>query len=285
VRRFSILLLALGVLMSASVPVIVGASGSDDDSSLVESNGPPDPLVVARSTGLGPLVAAAGRIGLVVDEGILEATARLGLLSRLVADLGSKNRAAAEALDGANRLLAEQFHGAVEVRSAYQVIVDRLDEADRRRLEEATRTRRNTSAVVRVVNSTEWVCPVIGETRFTDTWGEARSGGRTHEGVDIAAPSNTPVVAPVSGRVTYRWDSIGGRSFDLVANNGDYYFGTHLRRFGIEGRVSAGDNIGFVGSDGNADANLLHFEYHPGGRNNPVNPYPLAYAHCDRATG
>jgi Membrane proteins related to metalloendopeptidase s len=181
--------------------------------------------------------------------------------------------------------LAEQFHGAVEVRSAYQVIVERLDEADRRRLEEATRTRRNTSAVVRVVNSTGWVCPVIGVTRFTDTWGEARSGNRTHEGVDIAAPSNTPVVAPVSGRVTYRWDSIGGRSFDLVADNGDYYFGTHLRRFGIEGRVEAGENIGFVGSDGNADASLLHLEYHPGGRDNPVNPYPLAYAHCDRASG
>jgi murein DD-endopeptidase MepM/ murein hydrolase activator NlpD len=234
---------------------------------------------------LAPLVTAAGRIGLVAQEGITEATDRLGLLSGIVADLGSRNRAAVEALDVANRLLAEQFHGAVEVRSTYQAIVEQLDESDRRRLEEATRTRRNTSAVVRVVNSTEWICPVVGVTRFIDTWGEARSGNRTHEGVDIAAPSNTPVVAPVSGRVTYRWDSIGGRSFDLVADNGDYYFGTHLRRFGIEGRVAAGDNIGFVGSDGNADANILHLEYHPGGRGNPVNPYPLAYAHCDRSNG
>jgi murein DD-endopeptidase MepM/ murein hydrolase activator NlpD len=283
VRRFSTLLLAFGIVASASVPATIGAAGSDDGSSIVEAGGPADPLVVVRSTGLGPLVAAAGRIGLVAREGILEATDRLGLLSRVVADLGSRNRAAVEVLDGANRLLAEQFHGAVEVRSAYQVIVEQLDESDRRRLEEATRTRRNTSAVVRVVNSTEWICPVVGVTRFTDTWGEPRSGGRTHEGVDIAAPSNTPVVAPVSGRVTYRWDSIGGRSFDLVADNGDYYFGTHLRRFGIEGRVTAGDNIGFVGSDGNADAYLLHLEYHPGGRDNPVNPYPLAYAHCDRS--
>jgi|TARA_B100000959_G_scaffold151896_1_gene159246 murein DD-endopeptidase MepM/ murein hydrolase activator NlpD len=285
VRRFSALLLALGVLLSASVTPTVGASGSDYDSSIVEADGPVDTLVFVRSTGLAPLVTAAGRIGLVAQEGITEATDRLGLLSGIVADLGSRNRAAVEALDVANRLLAEQFHGAVEVRSTYQAIVEQLDESDRRRLEEATRTRRNTSAVVRVVNSTEWICPVVGVTRFIDTWGEARSGNRTHEGVDIAAPSNTPVVAPVSGRVTYRWDSIGGRSFDLVADNGDYYFGTHLRRFGIEGRVAAGDNIGFVGSDGNADANILHLEYHPGGRGNPVNPYPLAYAHCDRSNG
>ncbi len=284
-RRFSALLLALGVLLSASVTPTVGASGSDYDSSIVEADGPVDTLVFVRSTGLAPLVTAAGRIGLVAQEGITEATDRLGLLSGIVADLGSRNRAAVEALDVANRLLAEQFHGAVEVRSTYQAIVEQLDESDRRRLEEATRTRRNTSAVVRVVNSTEWICPVVGVTRFIDTWGEARSGNRTHEGVDIAAPSNTPVVAPVSGRVTYRWDSIGGRSFDLVADNGDYYFGTHLRRFGIEGRVAAGDNIGFVDSDGNADANILHLEYHPGGRGNPVNPYPLAYAHCDRSNG
>ncbi len=284
-RRFSALLLALGVLLSASVTPTVGASGSDYDSSIVEADGPVDTLVFVRSTGLAPLVTAAGRIGLVAQEGITEATDRLGLLSGIVADLGSRNRAAVEALDVANRLLAEQFHGAVEVRSTYQAIVEQLDESDRRRLEEATRTRRNTSAVVRVVNSTEWICPVVGVTRFIDTWGEARSGNRIHEGVDIAAPSNTPVVAPVSGRVTYRWDSIGGRSFDLVADNGDYYFGTHLRRFGIEGRVAAGDNIGFVGSDGNADANILHLEYHPGGRGNPVNPYPLAYAHCDRSNG
>jgi len=285
VRRFPALIGALVTLLALSLTGVVGATESDAGQSVLELDGPVDSLVVARSTGLAPLVATAGRIGLVADDAIAEARSRLGFLTAMVADLGSRTRAVSEAMDGANRLFAEQLHGAAEVRSAYQAVVDRLDEADRKRLEDATRTRRNTSAVVRVVNSTDWLCPVIGETRFTDTWGEARSGGRTHEGVDIAAPTNTPIVAPVSGRVTYRWDSIGGRSFDLDADNGDYYFGTHLRRFGIEGRVKAGDNIGFVGSDGNADANLLHLEYHPGGRDNPVNPYPLASAHCKRASG
>ena len=283
--RLSALLLALGILALVSVPVIAGASGSDGDYSLVEAEGPADSLVVVRSTGLAPLLAAAGRIGLLVDKGIVEASNRLSLLSMMAADLRSRNRDVSEALDRANRLLVEQLHDASEIRNSYQVVLDRLDEDDRKRLDEVTRIRRNTSAVVRVVNSTDWLCPVVGETRFHDSWGEPRSGGRTHEGVDIAAPSNTPIVAPVPGRVSYRWDSIGGRSFDLVADNGDYYFGTHLRRFGIEGRVAAGDNIGFVGSDGNADANLLHLEYHPGGRGNPVNPYPLAYAHCKRVTG
>ena len=36
---------------------------------------------------------------------------------------------------------------------------------------------------------------------YDDTWGAARSGGRTHEGVDIMADEGTPVRAIASGEV------------------------------------------------------------------------------------
>src|SRR5690606_9199338 len=48
--------------------------------------------------------------------------------------------------------------------------------------------------------SSGWTCPVAGAVSFTDTWGAARSSGRTHEGTDMMAASGTPTVAPVSGR-------------------------------------------------------------------------------------
>jgi hypothetical protein len=36
--------------------------------------------------------------------------------------------------------------------------------------------------------------------------------------------------------------------------------------------------IGYMGDSGNAQGVHLHFEYHPGGAQNAVNPYPLVDA-------
>ncbi|MFP4511708.1 MAG: murein hydrolase activator EnvC family protein [Acidimicrobiales bacterium] len=126
-----------------------------------------------------------------------------------------------------------------------------------------------------------FLCPVRGASVFTDSWGAPRSGGRTHKGVDMLAEIGTPAVAPVSGTVTHRGNSIGGLSYHLDGDDGNYYYGTHLSEYGAEGRVSAGTVIGYVGDSGNA-AGIphLHFEIHPGGRGNAINPYPTVKAAC-----
>jgi peptidoglycan LD-endopeptidase LytH len=127
------------------------------------------------------------------------------------------------------------------------------------------------------------VCPVQGAVRFTDSWGDSRSGGRAHKGVDMMAASGTPTVAPVSGRVEHRGSSLGGLSWYVYGDNGHTYYGTHLSGYANQGVgwVAAGTVIGYVGSSGNASAGSphLHFEFHPGG-GSPVNPYPLADAAC-----
>ncbi len=125
-----------------------------------------------------------------------------------------------------------------------------------------------------------WICPVQGPVSFTDTWGAPRSGGRSHKGVDMMSPQGTPVVAPVSGFVEHRGNSIGGDSFHLNGDDGNYYYGTHLSAYGNSGQVEAGVIIGYVGETGNATTPHLHFEIHPGGYGNAVNPYPTVADHC-----
>ena len=123
------------------------------------------------------------------------------------------------------------------------------------------------------------VCPVAGPHAFADTWGAARSGGRSHEGVDMMAPSGTPLVAVESGYAEFKTTRLGGNSVWVNGNSGTRYFYAHLSAWeGSSRNVSQGEVIGYVGATGNTTANHLHFEVRPGGR--AVNPYPYVRAVC-----
>ena len=131
------------------------------------------------------------------------------------------------------------------------------------------------------------VCPVAGPVSFIDTWGAPRSGGRQHKGVDMFAAYGTPVVAPVAGRAEQSNNSLGGLSFRLWGDDGNFYYGAHLSAFGSGfGHVDAGTILGYVGTSGNAQGTSphLHFEIHPGRRrgdlSSPVNPTPTVATSC-----
>jgi murein DD-endopeptidase MepM/ murein hydrolase activator NlpD len=128
-------------------------------------------------------------------------------------------------------------------------------------------------------------CPVAGAVSFTDTWGAPRSGGRSHQGVDMIAARNTPIVAVYSGSILRLTSgSLSGLAIWLRADNGDQFFYAHLESYGdisVGQGVAQGQVIGYNGSSGNAPSWLphLHFEYHPGG-GPAVNPYPLVKSLC-----
>jgi murein DD-endopeptidase MepM/ murein hydrolase activator NlpD len=128
-------------------------------------------------------------------------------------------------------------------------------------------------------------CPVAGAVSFTDSWGDPRSGGRSHKGVDMIAARNTPLVAIFSGRIQrLSSGALSGVALYLRADNGDQFFYAHLESYAdisVGQSVAEGEVIGYNGSSGNAPDHLphLHFEYHPGG-GSAVNPYPLVRSLC-----
>ena len=118
------------------------------------------------------------------------------------------------------------------------------------------------------------VCPITGSA-YGDSWGAPRSGGRRHEGVDMLAPTGTPIYAVVSGVVTFKQNRLGGNAVSLVGDNGNRYYYAHLSAYeGVSRRVAQGEVIGYNGDTGNATGvPHLHFEIHPGGGLS-VNPTP-----------
>ena len=67
-----------------------------------------------------------------------------------------------------------------------------------------------------------------------DNFGDARSGGRRHEGIDILATVGQDVYAVADGLLVSQADaaaSLSGNAWGLTADDGTYYFFAHLSRF------------------------------------------------------
>ncbi|HET7146123.1 MAG TPA: M23 family metallopeptidase [Gaiellaceae bacterium] len=130
------------------------------------------------------------------------------------------------------------------------------------------------------------IFPVAGPTTYIDDFGQPRGGG-THEGNDLMARKKTPVVAVEPGKVKFWTTSASaGCMLYLYGASGTTYLYIHLnndltmkndnrgkcvpgvsyaRGLKNGAKVSAGQQIGYVGDSGDANgiASHLHFEVHP----------------------
>jgi murein DD-endopeptidase MepM/ murein hydrolase activator NlpD len=102
--------------------------------------------------------------------------------------------------------------------------------------------------------------------------------GRMHNGIDIGAPTGTPIVAAAPGVVTYaRWNSGGyGNLVEVTHPDGSLTLYAHNNRIVVEegDRVEQGQHIADMGSTGFSTGPHLHFELHSAGQG-VVNP--IAY--------
>ncbi len=248
---------------------------------------------------------------LALESAFAEQQARLDeLLAEQEADAAALEALAGEILE---RLAAAdaEYRDLVAAYEAQEEAKRRAEEEARRRAEEEARRRAEAEAANQATSTTApssddgattttapptttpppvatggRVCPVNGAVSFTDSWGAPRSGGRTHQGVDMIAARGTPLVAIESGKISrMSSSSLGGITLWIAGSSGDSFYYAHLDGYasGVSSgmAVSAGELIGYVGNTGNARYTVphLHFEHHPGG-GSAVNPYPLVASLC-----
>ena len=117
--------------------------------------------------------------------------------------------------------------------------------------------------------------PVNGTltSRFGQRW------GRLHAGIDIAAPTGTPIAAAADGRTIYSGWMSGYGNVVVIDHGGGLstLYGHQSRRITVVGdTVARGDTIGEVGSTGHSTGAHLHFEVRE--RGTPVDPIPYLSA-------
>ena len=142
------------------------------------------------------------------------------------------------------------------------------------------------------ISSVNLIIPVAGvrPEQLLDTFYDARSEGRVHDAIDIAAPAGTPVFAAADGRILKLFQSErGGTTIYQLGPNQMIFYYAHLAGYvpGLaEGNnVRQGDVIAYVGDTGNAGAGNYHLHFSIAVTSDPkrywegtnINPYPLLH--------
>jgi murein DD-endopeptidase MepM/ murein hydrolase activator NlpD len=115
--------------------------------------------------------------------------------------------------------------------------------------------------------------PLAGPAEWIDSWHFVRYGPapgevRPHLGQDIFCNGGEPVLATVTGRVSFSRDGLGGRVAHLTLADGSFYYFAHLagwnKKLDDGAKVHAGDVIGYCGNSGDAAGGPthLHFGYY-----------------------
>jgi murein DD-endopeptidase MepM/ murein hydrolase activator NlpD len=117
----------------------------------------------------------------------------------------------------------------------------------------------------------------VNTAKFINSWGYPRSGGRHHQGIDIFAPRDRPVLSTTHGLVTkVGIDGLGGQVVMVMGPGREMHYYAHLDKYGTfktGDLVNSGDVLGYVGDTGNAKGTPYHLHYGIYRQGIAINPY------------
>ena len=121
------------------------------------------------------------------------------------------------------------------------------------------------------VEKIPYAMPLTSSYRFTSPFG--RRWGRLHAGVDLAAPTGTPIYATADGVVIDAGRESGYGNVVRIQHEFGFetvYAHQSKIRVKVGQQVSRGVQIGAMGSTGRSTGSHLHYEVRVNGQ--PVNP-------------
>lgn len=221
------------------------------------------------ASSLADLSARIEYVNAISETDVDLATQVQNLKNELSAQKAEEERLQAKAADALREWQAEQ--AAIEANLAEQQrVLDNLEADKRRAAELVEHLERRRQRELEALNNVEFfdgvfrVCPVDAPRAVYDGFGAPRYGGgyHPHAGNDIMAPMGTPIRATFDGTARTSTNGLGGYAVYVTGQHG-YTYNAHLMQPGVNGPVSAGDIVGYVGTTGNASTPHNHFEWHP----------------------
>lgn len=126
----------------------------------------------------------------------------------------------------------------------------------------------------------KWVRP-IGVWNLTSGFGWR--WGKQHSGIDLAAPTGTPLVSMSKGKVTKAgWADALGYKVEILYWDGTVSWYGHMSRIDVAAgqEVMPGQQVGLVGNTGHSFGSHLHFEIQTSPTaDTPIDPVPWLRGH------
>ena len=89
-----------------------------------------------------------------------------------------------KSLGDVTEVLLKQIEEAEKILIGRAEKLENVEEHDKKYLQENKKKSENIDAIMKTINSDDWICPVANTVKFYDSWNEKRPRG-IHRGVDI----------------------------------------------------------------------------------------------------